>query len=110
MTMKSLLCVAVLGLSSSAFASAKSYDVVLYNPVKAGSTQLKAGDYTVRVKGDSAVFTAANGGKTYTIPVKLDSSGPKNDSTAAVVDGLDGSAVLKSIRIGGSNVTLEFDK
>jgi hypothetical protein len=110
MTMKSLMCVATLVLASFAIASAKSYDVVLYNPVKAGSIQLKAGDYSVKVKGDNAVFTAVGDGKTYTIPVKVDSDGPKHDSTAAVVDGLDGAAVLRSIKIGGSTVTLEFDK
>jgi hypothetical protein len=110
MTMKSLMCVAALALASFAVANAKSYDVVLYNPVKAGSVQLKAGEYTVKVKGDNATFTSVGNGKTYTIPVKLDTSGPKNDSTAAVVDGLDGAAVLKLIKLGGITTTLEFNQ
>ena len=109
MTMKSLMCVAALALASFGVANAKSYDVVLYNQVKVGSLQLKAGEYSVKVKGDNAIFTSASG-KTFTVPVKLENDGPKNSSTNAIVDGVDGSAVLKSIKLGGSTTTLEFNQ
>jgi flagellar basal body P-ring protein FlgI len=110
MTMKSLLCVAVLALASSAVANAKSYDIVLNDPVKAGSVQIKPGAYTVKVKGDTAVFTSVSSGKTYTAPVKIESNGPKNDVTTVRTDTENGVAVLKAIRLGGSTTTLEFNE
>jgi len=109
MTTKSLLCAAVLTLASFA-ASAKSYDIVLTNPVKAGSVQLNPGAYTVKVKGDTAIFTAADSGKTYTAPVKLDNAGPKHGSTAVHLETKNGADVLKSIVVGGSHTTLEFNE
>jgi len=110
MTTKSLMCVAALALAGITVANAKSYDVVLYNQVKAGSIELKAGEYSVKIKGDNAVFTSAANGKTFTVPVKLENSGPKHNSTDAIVDGVDGAAVLKSIKLGGSTTTLEFNQ
>jgi len=110
MTMKSFLCVAVLALASLAAAKAKSYDIVLHDQVKAGSVQLKPGAYTVKVKGESAVFTSMTDGSTYTAQVKLDNNGPKHDATAVVVIPENGAAVLKSIRLGGSTTTLEFNE
>jgi len=110
MTTKSLLCAAVLALASFTAASAKSYDIVLNNPVKAGSVQLQPGFYTVTVKGDTAVFTSASSGKTYTAPVKLDNSGPRHDSTALKLKTKDGAEILTSIMVGGSHITLEFNE
>lgn len=110
MTTKSLLCVAVLALASFTVASAKSYDILLGSPVKAGSIQLKPGAYTVKVKGDTAVFTSVSSGKTFTAPVKLDKSGPKHDVTIVGTETANGAEVLKSIKLGGSNTTLEFNE
>jgi len=109
MTMKSLLCTAVFALASFSVASAKSYDIVLGDTVKAGSVQIKAGEYSVKVKGESAVFTSIPEGKTFTAPVKLDNDGSKHDVTRAVVENVNGGAVLKRIQLGGSTTTLEFN-
>jgi len=109
MTTKSLLCAAVLALASFAAANAKYYDIVLGNPVKAGPVQLNPGAYTVKVKGDSAVFTSVSSGKSYTAPVKLDNDGSKHDATSVRTATENGAQVLKSIRLGGSTTTLEFD-
>lgn len=110
MTMKSSLCVAILALASFAVANAKSYDIVLGSPVKAGSVQLKPGAYTVKVKGDAAVFTSISSGESFTAPVKLDSSGPKHEATLVTVVPENGAEVLKSIRLGGSSTTLQFSE
>lgn len=110
MTMKSLLCVTVLALVSFSVASAKSYDIVLNDPVKAGSIQLKPGVYTVKVKGDTAVFTSVSSGQTYAAPVKIESNGPKYDATTVRTDTENGVAVLKAIRLAGSTTTLEFNE
>jgi hypothetical protein len=110
MTMKSFLCVAVMALTSFGVANAKSYDIVLDDQVKAGAVQLKPGAYTLKVKGDSAVFTSINTGKSYTAPVKLDNNGPKNDATTVRTSTENGAEVLRSIRLGGSTTTLEFNE
>ena len=110
MTMKSSLCTAILALASFAAANAKSYDIVLDNAVKAGSVQLEPGAYTVKVKGASAVFTSVRSGKSYTATVKLASDGSKHDATSVRIVAEDGAEVLKSIRLGGSNTTLEFNE
>ncbi len=109
MTTKSLLCAAVLALGSFTAANAKSYDILLDSPVKVGPVQLKPGSYTVKVKGDTAIFTAISNGKTYTAPVKLDNDGVKHDATAVRTATEHGSEVLRSIRLGGSTTTLEFN-
>jgi len=110
MTTKSLLCVAVLALASLTVASAKSYDIVLGSPVKAGSVQLKPGAYTVKVKGDSVIFTSVGSGKTFTAPVKIDNNGPKHNQTTVGTATENGAEVLKSIKLGGSTTTLEFSE
>ena len=108
--MKSFVCAAVLALASFAVANAKSYDIILSNSVKAGPVEIKAGAYTVKVKGDSAIFISTRDGKTSSAPVKLESSGPKHNSTTAVVATEPGGAVLRAIKLGGSNTTLEFSE
>jgi len=109
--MKPLMCVATLALASFAVAYAKSYDITLDNTVKAGPTQLKAGEYSVKVQGNTAIFKSDTDGKTYTAPVKLEAAkGPKHEATAVVVDTEKGGKVLKSIEVGGSHTTLEFQE
>jgi len=108
MTMKSLVCTAVLAAASFTVASAKSYDIMLDNPVKAGPVQLKAGAYTLKVKGDTAIFTSVSSGKHFTAPVKIENSGPKHDATAVGMVSENGAQVLKDIKLGGSATTLEF--
>ncbi|MFY9725428.1 MAG: hypothetical protein WB579_02555 [Bryobacteraceae bacterium] len=108
MTTKSLLSVGILALASLTVASAKSYDIALDNAVKAGPVHLKAGSYTLKVKNNTATFTDASNGKTYTAPVKLDNSKRKNEQTAVTMANQKGSEVLQSIALGGSRTTLEF--
>jgi hypothetical protein len=64
----------------------------------------------VKVKGDSAIFISIDSGKTYTASVKLDTSGPKHDTTAVQIATENGTEVLKAIRLGGSTTTLEFNE
>jgi hypothetical protein len=109
MTTKSFLSTAVLALASFIAANARSYDIVLDNPVKAGSLQLEPGAYTVKLKGDSAVFISVRSGKSYTAPVKLANDGSKHDETSVKTTTENGAEVLKSIRLGGSTTTLEFN-
>ena len=53
-------------------ASAKSYGSTLsVRPAQVKCRQLAAGAYTVKVEGNSAVFTNANTGKSVTVPAKI---------------------------------------
>jgi hypothetical protein len=107
MTIKSVLIVGALGLASLGIASAKSYDIILNAPAKAGATELKAGEYKLKVEGSQAVFTDANS-KTFTAPVKIDSSGKKFDHTS--VDTTSGGDMdnITAIELGGSTTKIEF--
>ncbi len=105
MTGRSLLIVAILGISSIGIASAKSYYFTLTAPAMAGATQLKAGEYEVSVKGTSAVFTN-EGGKSVTIPVTIGQNDKKFDSTS--VDTSDN--VIREIHLGGSVTKITFAK
>jgi len=63
MTAKSLIIVGALCLSSVAFA--KSYDIVLNNPSRAGATELKPGEYKLKVEGSQVIFSRE--GKEWTV-------------------------------------------
>ena len=103
-----LLCAAGLMLTGIWVANAKSYQITLGSQVKVGQTQLKAGEYSVDVKGNDATFRHAEGGKAVTIPVKVEKAGKKFDRTVVerVQDG--DSERIKAIDIGGSDTQLEF--
>jgi hypothetical protein len=103
MTAKSFLLICVVGVSSIGVASAKSYYFTLTSPTKAGATVLKAGDYEVNVKGDQAVFTN-NGGKSVSVPVKVEQSDKKYDATSVDTN----SDAIKEIHLGGSATKLTF--
>ncbi len=107
MSPKSVLIVGALTLSSLGIASAKSYDIVLDQPAKAGATELKAGEYKVKVEGSQAVFTDARDGKSsYTVPVKVENSDKKFQNTSVETSTAGGTDNIQAIDLGGSNTRL----
>ena len=108
MTAKSLLIVGALTLSSLGIASAKSFDVVLSSPTMAGNTELKPGEYKLKVEGSQAVFTEAKGSKSFTIPVKVENANRKFGRTAVESTNQNGMDNIQSIDLAGSNTRLEF--
>lgn len=102
MTSKSLL-ICVLTVSSVGIASAKSYYFTLTAPTKVGSTQLKPGEYEVSVKGTQAVFIK-DGGKSISVPVKVEQTDKKFDSTAVDAS----NDTIREIDLGGSSTKLTF--
>jgi hypothetical protein len=106
MTTKSLLIVGTLALAS--LASAKSYDIVLSSPTKAGSLELKAGEYSLKVKGSTAVFTSVDTGKSFTAPVKVQEGSKKYDNTAVDTQKSNGEDQIKTIELGGSTTQLQL--
>ena len=110
MKLQTLALAAVLGLAMVSFVSAKSYDVQLDGPSLAGSVQVPAGEYHLKVNGDQAVFTDVNNGsKTFTAQVKQETSAQKYDETAIVTTNTgNGTNRIDSIQLGGSKLKLEF--
>ena len=106
MTTKSLLLIGTLALAG--IASAKSYDIVLSSPAKAGSVQLAAGEYSLKVQGNNAVFTNVDTGKSFTTAVKSEDAGKKFDATAVDTNNRNGSDEITAIELGGSSTKLEM--
>jgi hypothetical protein len=106
MTGKSLLIVGALTLSSLGIASAKSYDIVLNAPARAGATELKPGDYKLKVEGSQAVFTDAENAKSVSVPVKVENSDKKFKNTAVESTNQNGMDTIQAIDLGGSNTRL----
>jgi hypothetical protein len=90
-------------------ASAKSYAIALRSPTIAGSAQLPAGEYTVKVEGSNAVFTNVNNHKSITAPVKIENVDKKYSVTSvnAIQEG--DAQHIKDIQLGGSTTKLDFD-
>jgi hypothetical protein len=106
MTTKSLLLIGTLALAG--IASAKSYDIVLSAPAKAGSAQLAAGEYSLTVKGNNAVFTNVDTGKSFTAAVKVEDAGKKFATTAVDSNNKNGADEITFIELGGSSTKLEL--
>jgi hypothetical protein len=109
MTTKSVLTLGAMALFTLGIASAKSYDIRLDNNTTVGSTQLKAGEYKVKVNGSQATFIDANTSKSYTAAVKTETNTTKFDQTTVQTTNQNGTDSLKEIDLGGSTTKLEFE-
>ena len=106
--MKKLLVVGVLALSSICILSAKSYELTLTTITKAGSVQLKPGQYNLKIQGTNAIFTEMNSSKSFTVPVKVVETDKKFDDTK-VQSSKDGDTdKIEEIDLGGSKTKLGF--
>lgn len=103
-----LLMIGALALSTLSLASAKTYDIMLTQAAKAGSVQLAAGEYRLKVEGDNAIFTNVDSNKKVTVPVKIQSTEKKFQVTAVDTNDANGSNQVESIELGGSTTKLGF--
>jgi hypothetical protein len=94
-----LFCLATLALG---IASAATSQVTLYDNVSVGRTQLKAGDYTVEMQGDKAVFKS--GKMTVEIPATSAKSDQPYSSTVIISQ----HSQLKEIDLGGTQDKIVF--
>jgi hypothetical protein len=97
-------------LSAPAFAAKNSQTVNLPMAVKAGSTELTAGDYNVTWTGSApnvqVTFTSANNKKVIvTLPAKLVEQSNKNEGLDTSNEG--GVEVLEAIRMSNKTLVLE---
>ena len=106
MTTKSLLLIGTLALAS--IASAKTYDLKLSATANAGSVQMAAGEYSIKVLGGFAFFTNVDTGKKFIAAVKVEDSGKKFDATAVDCSSKNGEDQITAIELGGSSTKLEL--
>ena len=108
----------LLGVAAAAFAG-PVYHVKLSEPSVINGATLKPGDYRVEVNNDTA--TIREGHQVVEAPVKVETGPTKFDNTAVLyhrVDATPGAAQkpreepmqVESIRIGGTHISLNFEK
>ncbi len=106
--MKKLFAISVLALATLSIGSAKTYEIILSGPSRAGSIDLKPGQYKLKVEGSNAIFTDVNSYKSYTTPVKIETTEKKFDGTR-VQSTKDGNVdKIEEIDLGGSKTKLGF--
>ena len=108
MTVKSFVMAGVLACATISLASAKTYEITLAVPAKAGNLQLKAGQYKLKVDGTNATFQPVDSSKSSTTTVKVVPSDKKFDTTVVDAEKTGDSEVIKDIELGGSKTKLEF--
>ena len=108
MKIRMLLLAGTLSFSMFSVANAKSYDITIDNPAKAGPALLAPGEYRVKVEGSNAVFTNVRTDQKFTAPVTVENSAKKHENTAVESNVQGGTEQIKAIELGGSRETLEF--
>jgi hypothetical protein len=106
--MKKIFLTAVLAVSALTVANAKTYNIVVSNPTKAGSVELKPGEYKLKVEGTSATFTNLDTAKSVTTPVKVENTNEKFDQTKMQTTKDGEEDRLQEIDLGGSHTKLGF--
>jgi hypothetical protein len=106
--MKSFVLAGVLAISTLTIASAKTYELTLSSPAKAGNVQLKAGQYRLKVDGANATFIGVENGKSTTAPIKVVTTDKKFETTTVDASKEGNMEVIKDIELGGSKTKIEF--
>ena len=99
--------VAILALLGVSLASAKTYTFTVSDPTQAGSAQLKAGEYRLKVDG-SQVVLMDNTGHQIDVIAKVEAADQKFDQTSVSTSKADGTNRIQSIQLGGSNNRVVF--
>jgi hypothetical protein len=106
--MKKMILTVVLAASSLTLANAKTYDIVVSNPTKVGTVQLKPGEYRLKIDGTNAIFTSVDSSKSFTTPVKVENVDQKFDQTKMETTKDGDTDKLNEIDLGGSHTKLGF--
>ncbi len=108
MTVRTFLIVSALTLASVGLALAKSYDIQLLAPAKAGSVELKPGEYKLKIEGSQAVFTDVRSGKSFSVPVKIENSDKRFTGTQMETVTQNGVDAIQVIDLGDSHTRLSL--
>ena len=99
---KILVLFTALGLT--ALASAKSYNITLFEPSLIGGTELKPGEYTLVLKEEKVVLK--KGKQMGEAAVKIETADAKYPSTTVRYRNGDGKYRIQEIHLGGTNMKL----
>ena len=91
-----------------AMASAKSYTLSLFFPVKVGTTQLKAGEYRLEVADNKVIITS--GKLRGEAQVRVEENGTRYNTTTVRVAGAAGDQRIQEIHIGGTKTRLVLNE
>jgi hypothetical protein len=105
---RTLLLTGALAILTLSVASAKTYDILLSSPTKAGNLQLKAGEYRMTVNGTKVIFTDVNTTKSFKTDVKVENTDTKFGDTKIDTSNDGSSSVIKDIELGGSKTKIDF--
>ena len=95
-------------LSLAAASAATSYKITLSQPSVVNGNQLKAGEYRLNV-GQSKV-TIANGKESVEVPVQVENTDQKFETTAIRYIEEGGKQNISEIRIGGTKTKVIFNR
>ena len=109
--MLAMMVAAVAVLGSSSFAGtpkAKTYRIDLPSPSKIGSHQLPAGSYRLSVDPESVRIVEVKTGNAIDVPAKVETAERTFDRTMFSSGTVGGATELRSIRLGGTKILIEF--
>ena len=90
-----------------AVASAKTYNVTLFQTSVVAGTELQAGNYRLNLDSDKIVLT--NGKQSVESTVKVEEATGKINSTTVRYANGEGKSRIQEIRLGGTKLKLVFD-
>jgi len=99
----------VLALAGASVLSAKSYSVTLDQPSIVGHTQLKPGDYKLKLEGSKVTFVDHENKTAVEVNVKVENKKDKFQNTEVVSRKDGNSRKIVEITLGGTRQQLDFD-
>ena len=99
--------IAVLALVVVCLASAKTYTFTVTEPTQAGSVQLTAGVYNVKLEGSQVALTDSDGHR-IDVTAKIETTGQKFDRTAVWTLKTDGINRIEMLQLGNTNIRVVF--
>jgi hypothetical protein len=107
MNVRSLLIAGAVALSAAALASAKTYEITLDAPAKAGDVELQPGQYKLKVEGAQAVFTDSHN-KSFSVPAKVETVDKKFSYTSIESANQGGMDTIQAIDLGDSTTQVKL--
>ena len=100
--------IAIFALVCVSVVSAKTYNFKVTLASQVGNTQLKPGDYSLKVDGTQVVLKDYAGHR-IDISTTLETADQKFNETAVVIANADGTNRIQWIQLGGSNTRVMFE-
>jgi len=107
-TIKTVVCVAALGLAGLTFAGTRSYNLTLNSATQVGSTQLSAGSYKLSLDGHVATFTNTSTGARQMVLVHFTDSDVNYQHTAIDLINQNGAQRMEAVELEDTNNRVEF--